>query len=162
MKVLGTILLRVTQLCWDWMDCTGLCKTFTIEDCTELQQDCLDWMRIVTDSWPCNRHLNPTNPITIDKILTKSNFLINVNVVRFRDFSGSVYAHFPKWTWETCSAVNSSQLDITCAPPPPPPHGRCEAPPVSFFLQFGHWQDIGTAAAWTPPPRWPDFIVTTL
>ena len=77
------------------MDCTGLCKNFTIEDCTELQQDCLDWMRIVTDSWPCNRHLNPTNPITIDKILTKSNFLINVNVVRFRDFSGSVYAHFP-------------------------------------------------------------------
>ena len=80
------------------MDCTGLCKTFTIEDCTELQQDCLDWMRIVTDSWPCNRHLNPTNPITMDKILTKSNFLINVNVVRFRDFSGSVYAHFPLQT----------------------------------------------------------------
>ena len=42
--------------------------------------------------------------------------------------------------------MNSSQLNITCAPPPPP-HGRwerCEAPPVSFFLQFGDWQDIGT------------------
>ena len=96
MKVLGTILLRVPQLCWDWMDCTGLCKNFTIEDCTELQQDCLDCLRIVTDLWPCNRHFNPTNPFTIDKILTKSNFLINVNVVQLRDFSGSVYANFPQ------------------------------------------------------------------
>ena len=31
------------------MDCTGLCKNFTIEYCTELQYDCLDWMGIVTD-----------------------------------------------------------------------------------------------------------------
>ena len=81
------------------MDCTGLCKNFTIEDCTELQQDCLDCLRIVTDLWPCNRHFNPTNPFTIDKILTKSNFLINVNVVQLRDFSGSSYAHFPS-VWE--------------------------------------------------------------
>ena len=93
--VLGTIPLCVPQLCLDWMDCTGLCKSFTIEDCTELQQDCLDWMRIVTDLWTCNRHFNPKNPFTIDKILTKSNFLINVNVVQLRDFSGSSYAHFP-------------------------------------------------------------------
>ena len=49
----------------------------------------------MTDLWTCNRPCNPKNPFTIDKILTKSNFLINVNVVRFRDFSGSVYAHFP-------------------------------------------------------------------
>ena len=77
------------------MDCTGLCKKFTIEDCNELQQDCLDWMRIVTDLCTCNRHLNPKNPFTINKILTKSNFSVNVNVVQLRDFSGSVYAHFP-------------------------------------------------------------------
>ena len=82
------------------------------------------------------------------------NMTLNLNLMMILHF------RFPKWAWETCPAVNRSQLNITYALPPP--HGRWEAPPVSFFLQFGHWQDIGTAAAWSPPPRWPDFIVTTL
>ena len=77
------------------MDCAGLYWYFTIEDCTELQQDCLDWTGIVTDSWTCNRPLNTKNLFTIDKILTISIFSVNVNVVRLRDFPGSVYAHFP-------------------------------------------------------------------
>ena len=50
---------------------------------------------IVTDLWTCNRPLNPKNTFTIDKILTKSIFSVNVNVVRLRNFSGLVYAHFP-------------------------------------------------------------------
>ena len=65
--VLGTIPLCVPQLCLDWIDCTGLYKNFTIEDCTELQQDCLDWMRIGTDLLTCNRHLNPKNPLQSTK-----------------------------------------------------------------------------------------------
>ena len=71
------------------MDCVGLCKKFTIEDCTELKQDCLDWTGIVTDLWTCNQPRNP-------KIhLQSTKFSVNVNVVQLRDFSGSVYAHFP-------------------------------------------------------------------
>ena len=89
--VLGTIPLCVPQLCWDWMDCTGLCKKFTIEDCTELKQDCLDWVGL----WPiCGLAI----VLSIQKIhlqLTKSIFSVNVNVVRLRNFSGLVYAHFP-------------------------------------------------------------------
>ena len=77
------------------MDCAGLYLLFTIEDCTELKQDCLDWTRIETDLWTCNRPCNPKSPFTIDKIVTKSNFSNNVNVVQLQDFSGSVYAHFP-------------------------------------------------------------------
>ena len=60
--VLGTILLCVPQLYWDYMDCIGLCENFTIEDCTELKQDCLDWTGIVTNLWTCNRPRNPKNP----------------------------------------------------------------------------------------------------
>ena len=80
---------------------------------------------IVTDLWTCNRPLNPKNPFTIDKILTKSIFSINVNVVRLRDFSGSGYAHFPlryhhyhhQEGWEATSTFDGEQSWPGCKTP---------------------------------------------
>ena len=74
------------------MDCIGLCENFTIEDCTELKQDCLDWTGIVTD-------FGPTIGLAIEKIhlqSSKSKSPDNINVVPLRDFSGLVYTYFPK------------------------------------------------------------------
>ena len=59
------------------MDCIGLCKKFTIEDCTELKQDCLDWTGIVTD-------FGPVISLAIEKIhlqSSKSKSSDNINVV---------------------------------------------------------------------------------
>ena len=110
--VLCTILLCVPRLGWDWMDCIGLCKNFTIQDYTESKRDCLEWMGIVTDLWTCNKPLNPKNPFTIDKIHILGQCKCGL-VARFFRISSRTFSHnrFSPIKWRAILCCNVRNHD---------------------------------------------------